>query len=1011
MDIIGKIINNFVGSDSDSDSDSGSDCNTNNNIRKHKKSSRTQDSTYASNNSSKVKNHMTNLARKKYRASNHVSGSESGSGSDSEYSDDDMQSIHTLETMNGGQSIDFSDPTSFIDKQSDIVDNRKYERHTVAKVKDKNNFLSQFDSLKFDNPGGPASFNAVQDAEGSNSATKRMETERGLALDGGYSHFNKDNDGTYGVVPRDQFKVNAVPFHRGRGGMGTDMVDIKNRATQHQRKMELMTGSARNPMYRKKKEVGQFFSPIVNATNIYGNQIRIDEMIGRYIPSKYKRNQKPFEPIKQAPGIGLGYNEAPKHGFHEPYRVKLRTTDEIRGPKGPKVSYDGVVLPGKKGDKGPVMGKMVQRKPDRFKEWGTERLVNGFGYIRAPTLHGVYSADNMATKNRGVNDQQRYGVPGRDDQPLPEELKGKHNVPFRQNFRQAGPRNVHLVEGLGARPPSDTPFIPNTTLRDIHKVKNYVGVIRGGDAGGHKVFNPNDVPDPTLRNIHDNTGRQGVAIGGVAHEGHKVFNPNDVPDPTLRNIHNKTGRQGVAVDGVTREGHKIFNPNDVPDPTLRDIYNRTGRQGVAINGVIREGHKIFNPNDVPDPTLRDIHNKTGRQGVAINGVIREGHKIFNPNDVPGMTLRDIHNKTGRQGVAINGVIREGHKVFNPNDVPGMTLRDIHNKTGRQGVAINGVMREGHKVFNPNDVPGMTLRDIHNKTGRQGVGINGVAREGHRVFNPNDVPDMTLRDIHNKTGRQGVAVDGVTNEGHRVFNPNDVPNLTNRDMYKSKRSAGGAGHNVDGPVVFDYTNAIPAHTNRDMYKSSRAAGGAGHNIDGPVVFNYTEAIPAPTNRDMHKSSRAAGGAGHHVDAPLVFDYTGAIPNMTFREIHGKTKYFNHGKGHNGERSRSEVTNMNQNVTKEIIAKGRAPTTSNYSKGPSLGFTRTELKEPLQFTRMGNSRPVETHSRHLPTVVNNRNPRFYYDNRQNYTKDTLDGNPYINNMTHKAVPNSHPKPRLY
>ena len=102
-------------------------------------------------------------------------------------------------------SIDMSNLNHFLDKSKGLIDNRKHERRFVQKEKDNNNFLSQFDSLTVNNIGDPVSSNAVHTSGGLNSGINRMETERNLALNGGYSNFGENQNMTYGVVDNEHF--------------------------------------------------------------------------------------------------------------------------------------------------------------------------------------------------------------------------------------------------------------------------------------------------------------------------------------------------------------------------------------------------------------------------------------------------------------------------------------------------------------------------------------------------------------------------------------------------------------------------------------------------------------------------------------------------------------------------------------------------------------------------------------------------------------------------------------
>ena len=47
-----------------------------------------------------------------------------------------------------------------------------------------------------------------------------------------------------------------------------------------------------------------------------------------------------------------------------------------------------------------------------------------------------------------------------------------------------------------------------------------------------------------------------------------------------------------------------------------------------------------------------------------------------------------------------------------------------------------------------------------------------------------------------------------------------------------------------------------------------------------------------------------------------------------------------------RTRLDANNMYVNISKENIARGREPTTSNYSKGPIIDYTVVQMCDPIQ-----------------------------------------------------------------
>ena len=105
---------------------------------------------------------------------------------DSSFSDssaDDDLSSHSSVSVTG-------DPTLLITRADSMIDNRKYERKIVDKrnINKCDSYLKQFEDMSYDNQGQPSSFNAVNN---SRSSVSRMQTERELALAGGFSNFGE----------------------------------------------------------------------------------------------------------------------------------------------------------------------------------------------------------------------------------------------------------------------------------------------------------------------------------------------------------------------------------------------------------------------------------------------------------------------------------------------------------------------------------------------------------------------------------------------------------------------------------------------------------------------------------------------------------------------------------------------------------------------------------------------------------------------------------------------------
>jgi hypothetical protein len=811
--------------------------------------------------------------------------------SDSDFSDEDSVSSSASSVSVTG------DPTLLLTRSTQMVDNREHERAIVDK-RGKNNqseYLSQFDTIKFDNKSIPVSMNAVNTT---GSKSNRINTERDLALSGQYSNFGEgygnNNDMSYGMNNGDFTHNNMVPQFKSKT-YGSQPNREEKYVDVARRKVELFSGS--ESLKPNKTESAPLFEPIMNATNIYGLPVMAGYTSDRYIPGNEKRSEKPFQEKRITPGLNLGYNEENPMGDY--YRPAYKSIDELRTADKAQKSYTApVVTSGLRGSRGPVIGVQKKYKPERTKEWGTERMVKNFGYVYAPSVYGEVNKKNLATVNRGLikND---YTGPAQNQisQVTSTELREKWEGTLKEEYNEAEPRNLFIVEGQLAREEQEK-FIPDPTQRS--QKLDYIGPAGTSQIGVTQAYDPNDIPDATNRAIYNEYDRSGAAITGNMEKG-MAYDPKDVPTATNRAIYNEYDRSGVALTGNMLKG-QAYDPNDVYHPTLRDIHNMYDRDGVAITPNSFKGHK-YDPNDVPDPTLRDIHNRYDRNGVAITANSFKGH-AYDPNDVPDATLRNIHNMYDRDGVAIQPNSFKGH-MYDPNDVPDATLRDIHNKYDRDGAAITGNIFKTH-TYDPNDIPELTRREMHAALDRAGAGPKyNEAEKGYTINYELLTPAVTRREMHSKLGRTGGGAANVDNE-------------------------------------------------------------KGYSI------NYELLTPAVTRREIHsKLGRTGGGAGD---------------NNTFLP-----------------RTRNDYENARMNVGKEQIEMtGRTPTYSNYSKSPSGDMTMVRICDKIQINRAGLPSTIAINDK-LPFVMSSSSLLNGIENLRidSHTKLSLEGNPYINNMVHKAV----------
>jgi len=861
-------------------------------------------------------------------------------------------------------SIDMSDPTYFLNKSQKIIDNRKHERQFVKKINDNNNFTRQFDSLSFDNPSAPVSVNAIPYDNSMNSALVRMENERDIALKEGFSNFGEGNNMMYGIADNEEIeshKNSMQPFFK----KGANPLTRENIAKISQRKMELFSGLER-PDWKHKEEQSPLFSPVVNIVNTYGTPVMTDFYESRFIPGKERRNELPFQTQKVTPGLGVGINGKGSFigGGGDLYRVLPKTVDEIRTVNNPKLTYEGRIVDGQKGHRGPVMGEVIKKRPAKFKEYTKDNWGVKGGNLFAPKVTGEINPSTLGGANRGLSNSEHFGPAQHDvDKVTTDEMRGDYKKSFKQTFLHADAPGFYLVEGMRGRSAgNDDTYIVDFTQRG--KENDYTGPIGNSHTNKSQYFNPNDVPELNMRNVHDQYDRTGK--GMVPTNQHtQYFNPNDVPELNMRNVHDQYNRTGKGMV-PTNQHTQYFNPNDVPELNLRNVhdqYDRTGKGMIPTN----QHTQYFNPNDVPELNLRNVHDQTDRNGKAITHPIQKT-QYFNPNDVPELNLRNVHDQTDRSGKAMVPINQNG-QYYNPNDVPELNLRNVHDQTDRSSKAMAPINQNG-QYYNPNDVPELNLRNIHDQTDRSGKAMVPINQNG-QYYNPNDVPELNLRNVHDQYDRSGKAMVPINQNG-QYYNPNDVPELNMRNIHnKTDRSGKGM---------------VPINQHGQYYNP--------------------DDVPEVTLRDVHKYDDV--GPMQRTDVPnsYTINYVNYTPNVTQREVTGETNYIGPGRTKvEGQRRRMDANNSQVNVTREVIAKGRAPTLSNYDKGPTTDFTEYSLKDVAQLNREHAPSLLISAPDTLPfdnANIKYKNEKWFVNDRiDSYVNENLQRNPYINNVVHKAT----------
>ena len=668
-------------------------------------------------------------------------------------------------------------------------------------------FFEQFNEMKFDNPGGPSASNK---AGNYGSRVSRLERERSLALNEGFSNFDSNEDMRYGVTD-DTRHINMVPHFSNGAGYGNSEFSENTRNDTIQRKVDLFTGSANNLDWRPKTERRPLFNPMVGLTNIYGSPNFTDFYQSRMVPSKYRNNEKPMQEIRVTPGLNLGYNEVNKQGYHDTYRALPRTVDQLRTLNNPKLSFKKPIIYGMKGDKRAVLPNIETRKAPTFKENDPKDLLKTSSYYKAPTLRGNF---DVAQTNRSQTTKSYAGPAGYahvTGRHRPESLLEKSKISHKQNFLHDGPRNIGRSD-IGKGVAVDYNDIPALTVKDLIAMNSRIGIAGTQQHEKAPAVDFNDTPDLTLRDIHGKV-KQLNPIGTQAHSKNPMIDYTDIPDLTLRDIHGKV-KQLNPIGTQAHSKNPTVDYNDIPDLNMRNIHNEV-KQLNPIGTQAHSKNPTVDYNDIPDLTLRDIH--INKKYLGILGTQQHSkNRTVDYNDRPELTMRDIHIKKNY----INPTGTQQHSkapAQDFNDIPDLTMRDIHIK--KNYVNPTGTQQHSKAPAQDfNDIPELTMRDIHIKKNYiNPVGTQQHEKGGYDVAHQNIEIDPTLKDLVVKNTY--IAPCG-RHEHEKQRSRRDAQNMIiNEIKEKLIKGRRPTTSNYDKGRTLDFTNVTlkePIQINRELY---------------------------------------------------------------------------------------------------------------------------------------------------------------------------------------------------
>lgn len=432
---------------------------------------------------------------------------------------------------------------------------------------------------------------------------------------------------------------NMVPFFGGR-------VRQNVAAQSNSGILDTFTGSGITQI--SKREIEPMFDTArAPYGNPFGMEDQTDFVQSRINDPRSRAGERPFEPVRVAPGVNEGFAATGKGGFQQfevnQYMIdNIRRTDDLRTSDNPKETYNQPVVPGQHfiGMAAQESGEVRKYRPDKFyiDETGSRLFVTNGEVIKETTrpIQVLKHTTRPETSSEAIGPAgaQEFGE---------SYVTGSYRMPMVQQYGGAGFRHADMTTYTSA----DTDAPENDYGRAGYEVRpnernatseRTMGLnLVPADAGALTVHY-DDQNRPTRRqemvgNIRQSGTPVGYAQGAPAIT---VWDPNDIARTTVREgtIHwNWMGQAAPGADGATRL--KVYDPEDIARPTQKSqLTNKSEYYGASesINKDFTSHDAAYNmrlnPNKQEIALGRDpMHGNGGALAVFDGNIHQTAKKI------------------------------------------------------------------------------------------------------------------------------------------------------------------------------------------------------------------------------------------------------------------------------------------------------------------------------------------------------------------------------------------------
>jgi hypothetical protein len=393
----------------------------------------------------------------------------------------------------------------------------------------------------------------------------------------------------------------------------------------------------------RKQEVEQMFDNTQQPFgNVYGLEDASEFLQGRINDPRVRNGERPFEPVRIAPGVGEGFSATGKGGFqqfevNELMMKMLPRTDDLRVADKPKLTYDKPVVPGQQfiGKSMDDPGEVRKYRPDTFyiDDEGKRFGPGGQEGFQKETTRPIQILPQTTRPETSVE----YTGPGAAQEAGMNYVVGSYRTPMHQQYGGAGYRNAdgstYMKQGTkDDYGKSSYEIRPNERYFTEGRAQ---GLNLSPAEAGAVTTHFEDESRPTRRgetigNIRQSGTATGYAAGAPSIT---VWDPNDIARTTVKEGTIQLDRFGVAAPADGPERITVYDPNDIARPTQK--------AQISAKSAYTGGPKAAAERFMSHTSAYNMRLNPSKQQIAKRPALGGGNIQLFHGDEPNVTYRKL----------------------------------------------------------------------------------------------------------------------------------------------------------------------------------------------------------------------------------------------------------------------------------------------------------------------------------------------------------------------------------